>query len=180
MTRLDSHRRNAPLSVVAAMGLLLLLAACGGESTLESSDQPLTTSTPLLGAQANAPETASPVDTTPTIGDITWTTAIASGTRGPVDDVARYSTDAPSIIAVMPAASLPPEAEVEARWAYNSTALDEFATRISGDRGPGDRWITVRLDRAADVLWPAGVYQVTVSLDGVLVQEASVEVIDPA
>jgi len=179
MTRLVTRRRNALWSIVAAAGLLLDLSACGGDTKLAVPDQQQSTPTPRPQFQTSVPGTASPVNTTPTIGEVTWTTAIAPATQGPVDGVTNYVVDAPSIIAVMPAANLPPDAEVEARWSYNSTSLDDFATSLAGDLGPGDRWINVRLDRAPEVPWPAGVYQVTVSLDGALVQEASIEVIDP-
>lgn len=179
MTRNVSRHHNAYVCMVAALGILVSLAACGKGTELASPGQSLTTPSPLRGVQENAPAAASPVDSRASIGDVTWTMAIASATRAPVDSVTRYFTDAPSFIAVMPVADLPTDTEVQALWSYNSTSLDDFATRLVVNEGPGNHWITFRLDRSPDVSWPPGVYEVAVSIDGVLVREASVEVIDP-
>jgi hypothetical protein len=92
--------------------------------------------------------------------------------------VSDFSTAAPLIIAAVPVRALPPGATIEAEWTYNNTSLDAFTTKLTTSSAAHQSWIAFRLERAPDVPWPSGVYAVTVSLDGVPLQESSIEVVD--
>jgi hypothetical protein len=107
---------------------------------------------------------------------IVWATAIDPATSAPGEPVTSYPPDAPRIIAVLEAFALSAGSLVEATWEYNSTSLDAFSTRLVADSSTAERWISFSIERSPDVPWPVGTYEVTVSLNGTTVQQASIEV----
>lgn len=109
-------------------------------------------------------------------GQVVWVTAIDPATNAPIEPVSSYRPDAPRIIAVMQASALSAGATVEATWEYNDTSLDAFSTRLAPADSSAENWISFYIERAPDVLWPVGTYQVTVSVNGTMVQQSAIEV----
>jgi hypothetical protein len=154
--------------------ICIMLASCGGELRLVPSAGPspqVTTETP---AEAGATPVSTAVATR--FGQIVWATAVDQAMGAPIGPVQSYRPDAPRIIAVMQAYALPAGSIVEATWEYNDTSLDAFSTRLASADGGAESWISFHIERSPDVPWPVGTYEVTVSLNGTTVQQASVEV----
>jgi hypothetical protein len=81
-------------------------------------------------------------------------------------------------VASVPAYSVPAGSQVAAAWTYNDTSLDAFATSVTIDQPAAEQWLTFKLSRNSETPWPAGVYGVTISLNGAVAQSASIEVVD--
>jgi hypothetical protein len=177
MDRTRKLARRSILSGVTFVILALSLASCGGESQLALPETP--SPAPVMQAQPSTPSIAPLTAPTPSIGGVIWTTDIDPATDAPVDAVTRYFTDAPRIIAALFLSDVPPGSSIEAKWTYNDTSLDTFATQLSVDGLADERWISFHLDRSPDVPWPSGIYEIVVSLDGAPLQQSSVEVLDP-
>ena len=94
----------------------------------------------------------------------------------PIEPVSSYRPDAPRIIAAMQTFALSAGSTVEATWEYNDTSLDAFSTRLAPADSSAESWISFYIDRDPDVPWPVGTYEVTVSLNGTIVQQAAIEV----
>jgi hypothetical protein len=109
-------------------------------------------------------------------GPIIWASAIDPTTSAPIESVPSYAPDAPRIIAVMQTFALSAGSVVEASWEYNNTSLDAFSTRLVPPSSTAERWISFHIERQPDVPWPVGTYEVSVSLNGTSVQQASIEV----
>jgi hypothetical protein len=151
-----------------------MLVSCGGELRLVPPADP----SPQAISKAVAGAGATPVSTAVAtqFGQIVWATAIDPETSAPIDRVSNYRSDAPQIIAVMQAYSVSAGSVVEASWEYNNTSLDAFSTRLVPADSTVESWISFRIERSPDVPWPVGTYEVTVSLNGTTVQQASIEV----
>jgi hypothetical protein len=105
-----------------------------------------------------------------------WTgEAVALAT--PAASVTDLDIDAPHIVANVPAYNLPSGSQVSAAWSYNDTSLDAFATTLTIDQAQTEQWLEFQLSRNADASWPAGVYEITVSLNGQVAQTSSIEVV---
>jgi hypothetical protein len=108
--------------------------------------------------------------------EIIWTAAIDPATNSPTEPVSSYLADAPQIIAVATVRSLPAGSQLEATWEYNNTSLDAFTTQLVPTDAVEESWVAFHIDRDPNVLWPAGTYEVTVSLEGTAIQHGAVEV----
>ena len=100
----------------------------------------------------------------------------STDTTRPVEPVSIYSPDAPRIIATAQSDALSPGSIVEATWEYNNTSLDAFTTRLTLTEGGAEQWLSFHIARGAEVPWPVGTYEVTISVDGTTMQQAAVEV----
>ena len=157
------------LGVVCAM-----LVSCGGEPRLVPPVSP----SPRAMPQSRAAAAATPVSTAVStqLGPIVWASAVDPATSAPVEPVSSYRPDAPRIIAAMQNLGLSSGSSIEATWEYNDTSLDAFSTRLAPAGSGAESWISFYIERAPDVLWPVGTYEVTVSLNGSMVQQATIEV----
>ena len=133
---------------------------------------------PQTMSEAPAGAGATPVSTAVAtrFGPIVWASAIDPVTSAPTEPVPSYPPDAPRIIAVMQAFALSAGSVVEATWEYNNTSLDAFSTSLVSPSSTAERWISFHIERQPDEPWPVGTYQVSVSLNGTSVQQASIEV----
>jgi hypothetical protein len=151
-----------------------LLASCGGEPRVAPPADP------LPRKSSNSPEiaAATPISTSveSRVGDIVWTTATDPTTSAPIETVSTYRPDAPRIIAAVQSPALTAGSIVEATWEYNDTSLDTFTTRLTTPESDAERWMSFHIARDPNVPWPVGTYEVTISLDGTIVQQGSVQV----
>lgn len=113
---------------------------------------------------------------TPAIGEIVWAAANDPVTNAPTETVATYTIEALRITASVPLDALPTGSTIEARWEYNDTSLDAFTSQIVTSAPASRRWVSFHLDRDPETLWPTGVYDVTISLNGAVVQRAAIEI----
>jgi hypothetical protein len=95
----------------------------------------------------------------------------------PAAGLTQITSDVPRIVANVPAYALPAGSQVSATWSYNNTSLDAFATTLTIDQPQAEQWLTFQLSRNTETMWPTGVYEITVSLNGQVAQSASIEVI---
>jgi hypothetical protein len=156
------------------VSLLLVLAGCSGEAqlTLPHTPTPPSKNPPLAATPRTTPVPS------PSLGQVVWATAVDPTTGAPADSVTAYAPDDPQLIAAFPATALPAGAVVDAAWFYNDTSLDAFNTTLTVPDHVVKRWVDLRLARSADAPWPAGTYEVVVSLAGDEVRRASVLVVD--
>lgn len=133
---------------------------------------------PAVTAVAPTGVAATPVSTpvATRVGPIVWSTTVDPATGAPIQPVTSYRPDALQIIAVMQTSVLAAGSTFEATWEYNNTSLDAFTTRLVPAASAAESWISFHIARSPDVPWPAGTYQVTVSLNGATVQQGSIEV----
>jgi hypothetical protein len=171
------NSRLRPSRIVVAIALCLGVASCGGESRLAvpASPELSPTSTPLPATPAPAEPVSTPGAP---VGAIVWTTAADPETSAPVDSIDAFPDDAPQIVAATTLDAVPAGAQIVATWTYNDTSLDAFTTTLSPPESAQGHWVAFRLERAEDALWPSGTYQVTIAVNGELVESAAVEVID--
>lgn len=139
------------------------------------------TSTPPVEAVAPAtPQAPTPAPSTPVphpegLGEIRWSgEAMTKAT--PVAGLTQLPAGIPFIVANLPAYMLPAGSQVSATWSYNNTSLDAFATTLTTDQLRPEQWLTFQLSRNAETPWPAGVYEITISLNGQVAQTSSIEV----
>ncbi len=159
----------ACLALVCAM-----LAGCGGERRLVPPAGP----SPQVVSEAPVGPGATPVSTAVAtkFGPIVWATATDSETSAPIEPVLSYPPHAPRVIAVMQTFALSAGSVVEATWEYNNSSLDAFSTRLVAASSTAESWISFHIERDPDVPWPVGTYEVSVSLNGTLAQQSSIEV----
>jgi hypothetical protein len=169
--RTTVRRSLGAASVALVCGML---AGCGGELRLVPTAGP----SPQVVSEAPAAPGATPVSTAVAtrFGPIVWATATDPATSAPIDPVLSYPPHAPRIIAVMQTFAIPPGSVIEATWEYNDTSLDAFFTRLVPASSTAESWISFHIERDPDVPWPVGTYEVSVSLNGALAHQASIEV----
>lgn len=142
---------------------------------------PATTTPTITTVPAATPDAPTPAPSTPVphpegLGDIHWSSepiTMATPTVG----LTQLTSDAPLIVANVPAYVLPAGSQVSATWSYNNTSLDAFATTLTIDQPRAEQWLTFQLNRNTETAWPTGVYEITVSLNGQVAQSGSIEVI---
>lgn len=181
-SQLDRERRQRAiaakqrwLGLGSAVVLAGLLAGCGGSAAPTGELRPpAAIATPRAAVSAATPTTAA--EPVARLGEIVWAAEVDSETGTPLVVTAGYLTDSPRLTAATLATDVPRGAVIEAVWTYNDTSLDAFATRLTLDEAATRRWLRFHLDRDPQTPWPAGIYAVEVSLDGVVVQRAEVEV----
>lgn len=167
------HAARLLRTLLAAVGCALLIG-CGAPqlAPLEPAPAPSEAATPVA-ATAQAPK-ASPV---PSLGEIVWATSADPETNAPQEMVTAYSPEAPRISAFVLAISLPAGSAIDADWAYNDTSLDAFSRQIVVPAPTDQTWISFHIDRSDAEPWPAGIYKITISLNGQTAREAAVEVV---
>ncbi len=155
--------------------LCVLLVSCGGQPRLMPPDTPR--ATPLAGTPiAVVGATPEAGFSEPGIGEIVWVASSDPVSNAPREIVASYVPEAPRITAAVPIRMLPADASISATWEYNETPLDVFSRRIVL-AAPADRlWISFHIDRAAATPWPAGTYEIAISLDGTEMRREAVAV----
>lgn len=166
-----SLNRWLPRALVAAA--CVLLVGCS-ESQVVSPDAEsgaLQPGSPV--AASSPPVAASPV---PSLSEVVWATSADPVTNAPRDEVASYPPDAPRIAAFVLTGALPAGSTVQAEWEYNDTTLDAFARQIVLPAAADRTWLSFHIDRDEAAAWPAGVYEVSISLNGQSARHASVEV----
>lgn len=124
-------------------------------------------------ASSSPPVAASPI---PSLSDVVWATAADPVTNAPRDEVASFSPDAPRIAAFVLTGALPAGSTIRAEWEYNDTTLDAFARQIVLPATTDRTWLSFHIDRGDAEAWPAGVYEVSISLNGKAARRGAVEV----
>jgi hypothetical protein len=155
----------------------LVLTGCGGNDDPPSSDRATEAASRVTEVPANdaGVESATPA---PTIGQIVWATEIEPGSNRPVDRVAQYSSDTPTIFALLPVTGLAIGTPIRASWTYNETALDTLASTTTVEVASDDMlWIEFHLSRDPEQPWPDGTYAVSIEVGGTERREAAVEVV---
>ena len=163
-------RSLVPMCVVA------LLAGCGSADSIPLAVTPLATA-PGQSAIATPP-LATPAPREPQFSDIIWTSKWSDQAGEEPVAVTELMPESPVIVALTRATALPIGAQVDAIWSYNNTSLDAFSTSLVNDGSSDEVWLAFRLDRDPELLWPAGTYQVTLSLNGIEVKSGSVQVVE--
>lgn len=142
------------MRVVAAAVVLVLLVACGDDSSEPDEG------TPVPATQtAEARQEPEPLQ----LSGIVWTTGLDPETGEPLDDVTSYPTNAPAIIAAVNVEQLPAGAELTATWTIDGTEVPDAAMSATSERAVTDAWVTFRFDRADDRLFPLGDLVVTIT-----------------
>ncbi len=168
-------RGSAGLS--AALLAVSLLTGCGRDDTspqetpasavptaasLPRSDDP----TPTAGAAQPLSSPAPPRERPILAGSIVWTIETDPETGAPLAQLDRIATNSPRIVASLPVALGIAPANATATWTYNNTALPAVDGQTAIPSGAGTVWISFALEAPAGSAWPAGVYQVLISIDG--------------
>ncbi len=160
-------------SFLAAAGCALLVGCGAPQLALpESSPAPAETGTPVA-ATGRAP-IPSPV---PSLGEIVWATSADPETNAPQETVTAYTPEAPRVSAFVLANNLQAGSTIDADWAYNDTSLDAFSRQVIVPAPTDQTWVSFHIDRGDAEPWPAGVYEITISLNGETAREAAVEVV---
>jgi hypothetical protein len=177
MGLVSGNRASRSLRAVLIATGCALLVGCGGPQLAapDNASTPSEIGTPLVST-APVPE-ASPVSS---LGEIVWAASADPVTNTPQETVTTYSPEAPRISAFVLTTALPSGAAIEADWEYNDTSLDAFSRQIVVPTTTDQAWVSFHIDRGDAEPWPAGIYEVTISLNGKPVREAAVEVVTPA
>ena len=166
-----ARRALGAACIVLSCGVLI---SCGGEPRLVPPANP----SPAVIPGSTAVAAATPVSDAmePQIGNIVWATSTDPASNAPIAAVSSFRPDAPRIIAAVQTRSLSVGSSIEATWEYNDTSLDSFTTQVTPSGSGAEHWISFHIARDPDVPWPVGRYEVAISLDGAVVQQAAVEV----
>lgn len=170
------------LAVPLAGGGLLLLAGCGSGGPSVDVPPTVTPGAVTATAQPAAPAATplpSPTPRPAGVGAIRWSSD-EPGIATPAAGTTLLANDAPRLVASLPAYSLPPGSQLAAAWYYNNTSLDAFNTTVTTELPEAEQWLAFQLTRTTETPWPAGTYEIVVSLNGEQVQQAYVEVISPS
>ena len=159
------------------LALCVLLVGCGEPSLAPPNDA----SGLLVGATPSSPSSSEPAATpAPSLGEVVWATSGDPATNAPQEPVSAFAPEAPRISAYVLANALPAGSTVQADWEYNDTSLDAFTRQIVVSNPANQTWLSFHIDRGEAATWPVGVYGVTISLNGQLARQASVEVRSPS
>lgn len=110
------------------------------------------------------------------VGPIVWAAEIDARTKAPLAPVASFPVEAAALHATMPVTRVEAGAVVEATWSYNGTPLNGADTDLVVAAAAEGAWLEFHLSRRDEILWPAGIYAVQVSIDGAPAQAAGVVV----
>ncbi len=110
------------------------------------------------------------------IEPVVWATALEPGTNRPRDTVSTYAAEAPAIYATFRLPHVRRGTTITATWAYNNTPIEGFTSSVTVEREEQNVWIEFHLTRSAAAAWPAGVYEIVVSVEGQTAQVATVTV----
>lgn len=119
-----------------------------------------------------------------TVGEVVWATAVDPVTQAPAEPRETIGDDAGEIYAVVPVTGLPAGATVAATWTYNGATLDALGTAVTAESATAQTWVAFRIDRVETATplprseedWPDGDYGVVITIDGQIVQQATVVV----
>ncbi|MCC6793023.1 MAG: hypothetical protein IT336_15145 [Thermomicrobiales bacterium] len=149
-----------------------VVAACGGGDEVEF--------TPTIGPTEPAaivtPTVA--VALTPSVEGIVWSIAVDPVTNAPIEPVERFAVDAEHLYGVVRVENLPEGAVLSASWTYNDAPLDGASKAIVPSRPYRAGYVEFHLTRSDGETWPVGVYGLSLSLDGRIVQSATVNVVE--
>lgn len=151
----------------------LLLAACGAGDAPDPAGDPA--SSPASGdvaATAPAGEGAARMD----IGEIVWAEEIDPDTGEPTDIVTQFTTESPSIIAVVEVNNLPEGAEFTATWTINGQRIDGTDMDITASEDLEHSWVVFRFDRDDGQRYPIGQLNVIITSSQGDFREGSVEI----
>lgn len=155
-----------------------LLVSCGGEARLVPPDE--LSPTPSAGLPDASPlATPGAKLVTPAIAEIVWVAASDPVTNAPAETVTAYSPQAPRITASALVTALPAGSHIAATWEYNNTSLEAFSREIVLSAPVDQTWISFHIDRGSETAWPAGAYEITISLNGAQKQRSAVAVAIP-
>lgn len=154
-----------------AAGLVAgVLAGCGGPGA-----------TPTPSPASKATETAVPATMTPipaaAVGEVVWTTAVEAVSNAPGGRVDQFDAGARTLFAVVRVTNLRAGSVLTAEWTYNATELDTTTSAVVPSRAYPAGFVQFHLSRDGEMPWPEGTYAITISLDGEVVQTASIDVV---
>lgn len=109
-------------------------------------------------------------------GAIVWTASVDPATNAPREPVPWFSEAAETIYAAIPALRIESGAVVIADWTYNDTPVEPLTSQVTATASYIDAWIEFHITRSADMPWPTGIYQITISVGGEEVLVSEVEV----
>lgn len=161
-------RRLGRFSIVLAC--VLLLAACGSDSTPAPDNATPTTDRPA----ATPPST--PVSPKMEIGPIIWSQAVDAETGAPTDEVARFTTESPAIIALVEVSEISVGTEFTATWTIDDQPVEGFDMDISASEDLDHAWIAFSFTRDEGQLYPVGQLSVVITTSEGDLREDSVEI----
>ena len=181
------HCRWVGLAVLVSTSLLL--ASCGGpgppadpfptpaatRTRLPWSDQPTAVTSPVAAASPGQ-QGASPFRS----GEIVWSLETDAATSAPLVTAESIPAGAPKITAALSIPQGPTPRQVAAVWQYNNTALPAFDATAAVPAGSGSVWIDFSIAMPPGNTWPAGTYEVTISIDGTPAATSVVDVLPAA
>jgi hypothetical protein len=168
--RLAWQRRRAAIILIA-----VFVVNCGGEPRLVPPGE---VNTRDVGTPIATPSSRSEIAPEPSLGEIVWASTSDPVTNAPTATVTAYSPESPRISASAPIQAFPSPATIEASWEYNDTPLEAFTRQIRMPSVSSETWLSFHIDRDPASPWPVGVYEVTIAFDGVVVQRATVDVVN--
>lgn len=158
------------LSILA----IVLLAGCGRSGSTPVAVTPAATVPATTITETPPP--ATPSAQGPQFSEIVWTSDWSDRPGEEPLAVTQLRPDSPAIIALTRARMLPDGARIDATWTYNDTSLDSFTTGTTSDNSSNDVWLAFRLDRDPEQLWPAGTYEIVLTLDGAEVERSAIQI----
>ena len=130
-----------------------------------------------LPAGAGSPEAGTPsAADAAQLGTIVWARAVDPTTNAPIEPVEAFTTDAPTIQAVVPVARIAAGTTVTATWTYNRTPILGVDSAVVASAETRDIWIAFHLTLAAGERWPDGTYAIVLSVNGMKVADGTVRV----
>lgn len=148
---------------LSAVGLTatLLLAGCGGDAPTASPATP-----PPASPAAGGAAPISPPERPLFSGSVVWSIAVDPATGGPATPVQAVSADVPRLVAAIRVREGRSPGRVTAAWTYNTTPMPAFDAALDVPAGDGLAWAAFTLAMPDGETWPAGAYEIALSLDG--------------
>jgi len=164
----------------------LIAGSTGGAHA--ATPTPTSAATRARVPAAGASPVASPGTPQPApavLGQVIWATAIDPSTKEPRQRVTAFPATAQTIYATLPVISIKRGTTLSASWSYNNTALPGLASSVTATADAENVWVEFHLTLKPGVpatpplkpgTWPAGTYQITVSINGKIARTAQVMV----
>lgn len=144
----------------------LLLVACGSESGTEATPE----------VDATPPAASPPPESGMSVGQIVWAHEINASTGEPTDIVTRFTTQSPSIIAVIEVSDVPEGTAFTATWTINDQPIPGTEMEIVASEDLPHAWVSFRFTRDDDQLYPIGLLGVVITTSEGDLREGSVEI----